>query len=148
MNCVTLVGIVDQDPEFFRLSEDRLVSRFTLVVERDEAGDRCDYIPIAVWNRQAEVVRNHLSKGDKAAIDGRISSRSWIDPDGSARKNLEVTATRIHFLSRPKLQPDQVTPREAPRCPSCDRVMSDREAAEQGSCNDCYGGPYSPGEPC
>jgi hypothetical protein len=27
----------------------------------------------------------------------------------------------------------------APRCPYCDRVMSAREAAEQGSCNDCYG---------
>jgi hypothetical protein len=24
-------------------------------------------------------------------------------------------------------------------CPYCGRVMSDREAAEQGACNDCYG---------
>lgn len=24
------------------------------------------------------------------------------------------------------------------RCPYCDRVMSAREAAEQGSCDDCY----------
>jgi ribosomal protein L37AE/L43A len=26
----------------------------------------------------------------------------------------------------------------APRCPYCDRVMSNREEAEQGACNDCY----------
>jgi hypothetical protein len=32
----------------------------------------------------------------------------------------------------------------APRCPYCDRVMSKREAAEQGACNDCNGGPYDP----
>jgi len=25
-----------------------------------------------------------------------------------------------------------------PRCPGCGRVMSDREAGEQGACNDCY----------
>jgi ribosomal protein L37AE/L43A len=28
--------------------------------------------------------------------------------------------------------------REPPRCPYCGRVMSHREAAEQGACNDCY----------
>lgn len=26
-----------------------------------------------------------------------------------------------------------------PRCPYCGRVMSNRESAEQGACNDCYG---------
>jgi hypothetical protein len=25
-----------------------------------------------------------------------------------------------------------------PRCPYCDRVMSNREHVEQGACNDCY----------
>jgi hypothetical protein len=29
-----------------------------------------------------------------------------------------------------------------PRCPGCGRVMSDREAAEQGACNDCNGGAW------
>ena len=33
---------------------------------------------------------------------------------------------------------------EAPRCPYCDRVMSNREAAEQGACNDCNGGAWDP----
>lgn len=27
-----------------------------------------------------------------------------------------------------------------PVCPYCARVMSNREAAEQGACNDCHGG--------
>jgi hypothetical protein len=31
-----------------------------------------------------------------------------------------------------------------PRCPGCDRVMSQREAAEQGACNDCNGGAWLP----
>ena len=30
-------------------------------------------------------------------------------------------------------------------CPTCGRVMSKREAAEQGACNDCHGGPYDGG---
>jgi hypothetical protein len=33
----------------------------------------------------------------------------------------------------------------APRCPSCGLVMSDREAVEQGACNECHpGGAYDP----
>jgi ribosomal protein L37AE/L43A len=35
------------------------------------------------------------------------------------------------------MSPDDVTTR---RCPYCGRVMSKREAEEQGSCNDCYRG--------
>lgn len=33
-------------------------------------------------------------------------------------------------------------PRPAPLCPGCDRVMSLREASEQGACNDCNGGAW------
>jgi hypothetical protein len=40
--------------------------------------------------------------------------------------------------------PRMSEPPPAPRCPYCDRVMSNREAAEQGSCNDCYGGAWGP----
>lgn len=29
-------------------------------------------------------------------------------------------------------------PTDSRRCPYCDRVMSTREAVEQGACNDCY----------
>jgi hypothetical protein len=39
---------------------------------------------------------------------------------------------------------ERSSPAPAPRCPSCDRVMGNREAVEQGSCNDCYGGAWSP----
>lgn len=35
-------------------------------------------------------------------------------------------------------------PPPAPRCPTCDRVMSNREAIEQGACNDCNGGAWDP----
>jgi ribosomal protein L37AE/L43A len=39
---------------------------------------------------------------------------------------------------------ERASRREAPRCPSCGLVMSNREASEQGACNDCSGGAYWP----
>lgn len=34
-------------------------------------------------------------------------------------------------------------PLAGPVCPHCGRVMSDREKAEQGACNDCHGGAWT-----
>jgi ssDNA-binding Zn-finger/Zn-ribbon topoisomerase 1 len=34
--------------------------------------------------------------------------------------------------------------RHGGECPGCGRIMSLREAAEQGACNDCNGGAYDP----
>lgn len=36
---------------------------------------------------------------------------------------------------------DDAAEHRAPRCPGCGLVMSGREAAEQGECNECHGGP-------
>jgi hypothetical protein len=39
--------------------------------------------------------------------------------------------------------PDAVAPMEGPPvCLGCGRVMSNREAAEQGACNECNGGAW------
>lgn len=35
---------------------------------------------------------------------------------------------------------DDAAEHRAPRCPGCGLVMSGREAAEQGECNECHGG--------
>jgi ribosomal protein L37AE/L43A len=35
-------------------------------------------------------------------------------------------------------------PIESIACPYCGRIMSNREADEQGACNDCNGGAYDP----
>jgi single-strand DNA-binding protein len=42
-----------------------------------------------------------LHKGDRAALDGRLRSRSWQAPDGTRRSAVEVVANRIQFLTPP-----------------------------------------------
>lgn len=48
----------------------------------------------------------------------------------------------VHRGGVEPIEPDDAA---APKCPSCGRIMSNREAAEQGACNDCSGGAYDPG---
>jgi ribosomal protein L37AE/L43A len=48
---------------------------------------------------------------------------------------------QVHTIIEVESPDEELGP---PRCPGCGRVMSVREAVEQGACNDCSGGAYDP----
>jgi single-strand DNA-binding protein len=102
VNCVTLVGNLASDVEMKELSEERKVASFLLAVDRESADGGADFIRVACWNRQAETCSEYLARGDQVAIDGRLRSRSWQEPDGKRRNAVEVVASRVQFLSKPK----------------------------------------------
>lgn len=49
-------------------------------------------------------------------------------------KDADLKAKLLAMRSLPRVQ----------ECPYCGLVMSHREAAEQGACNECYGDVYDP----
>jgi single-strand DNA-binding protein len=98
VNVVTLVGNLATDVELREVGGDARVATFTLAVDRP-TGDRADFVRVAVWNRLAESCRDHLAKGSRVALDGRLRSRSW-DEDGKRRTAVEVVANHVEFLSR------------------------------------------------
>ena len=102
MNCVTLVGNLASDVEMKELAEERKLASFLLAVDRESADGGADFIRVVCWNRQAETCAEYLARGDQVAIDGRLRSRSWQDPDGKRRSAVEVVAGRVQFLSKPK----------------------------------------------
>jgi len=102
VNCVTLVGNLASDVEMKELAEERKLASFLLAVDRESADGGADFIRVVCWNRQAETCAEYLARGDQVAIDGRLRSRSWQDPDGKRRGAVEVVASRVQFLSKPK----------------------------------------------
>ena len=102
MNCVTLVGNLASDVEMKELAEERKLASFLLAVDRESADSGADFIRVVCWNRQAETCAEYLARGEQVAIDGRLRSRSWQDPDGKRRSAVEVVASRVQFLSKPK----------------------------------------------
>ena len=96
MNVVTLIGNLTTDVELKEIGTDKKVATFQLAVDRPREG--ADFIGIATWDRQAETCAEYLRKGSKVAVDGRLRSRSWEDPDGKRRSALEVVANRVQFL--------------------------------------------------
>jgi single-strand DNA-binding protein len=99
VNVVTLIGHVATDVDLRDVGEERRVATFLLAVDRNSSAGGADFIPIAAWNKQADVCSHYLSRGKQVGLDGRLRSRSWEDTEGKRRNALEVVAHSVQFLS-------------------------------------------------
>ena len=101
LNKVILMGRLTRDPELRRTSSGTAVASFTLAVDRDfsrDGGEReVDFIDCVAWRGSAEFVCKHFTKGQMAAVSGRLQIRNWTDQDGAKRRNAEVIADEIYF---------------------------------------------------
>jgi single-strand DNA-binding protein len=97
MNVVTLIGNLASDVELREIDGQKRVANFLLAVDRPDKG--ADFVRVNAWNKQAEVCARYLTKGRRVAVDGRLRSRSWEEPDGKRRSAVEVVANRVEFLS-------------------------------------------------
>ena len=103
-NRVILVGRLSTDPELSYTPNGKAVTKMMLAINnqrKNKAGDKideADFIPITVWDKQAETVAEWLSKGKPALIEGRIKQERWISKDDQKRSRLVVIANAVRFL--------------------------------------------------
>ena len=102
MNKVLLIGRLARDPELRYTGTNLPVASFTLAVSRNFTGQNgereADFIPIIVWRKQAENVKNYLTQGSQVAVEGRMQVRNYDDKDGVKRYVTEVVAETVQFL--------------------------------------------------
>ncbi len=106
MNAVSLVGRLTRDPELRTAGTTEIASLRLAVTSRgrDDAGnwtDKSNFFDVTVFGRQAEMVSQHMSKGRRIGILGRLSWREWEAQDGSKRQSVEVVANDVFFLDSP-----------------------------------------------
>jgi single-strand DNA-binding protein len=66
--------------------------------DADNWTDKPNFFDIKVFGNQAEMLSQHLSKGRRVGIDGRLDWSSWEAQDGSKRSKVEVVANTVQFL--------------------------------------------------
>ena len=104
INRVTIVGRLTRDPELAHLPSGTAVLKLGVAVngrQKDEAGnwtDKPNFFDIKVFGNQAEMLSQHLSKGRRVGIDGRLDWSSWEAQDGSKRSKVEIVANTVQFL--------------------------------------------------
>lgn len=106
-NSVVMVGRLTRDPEFRRTGIGKAVCSFDIAISRrmkdSVTGEWKDadptFVPIIVWDVQAERCGERLKKGLSVHVEGRLQTNKWEGADGTRRSRLEVVASRVQFLS-------------------------------------------------
>lgn len=102
MNNVVLIGNLGKDPELTTTPSGKSVCKFSLAVQNQTKGDDgrygVDFFNIMVWNAPGENCAKFLTKGKKAAVKGRLTTRSW-EQDGVKRYATDIVAEQVEFLS-------------------------------------------------
>ena len=105
VNRVTLVGNVGEVPRVSERDGEAFVANFPLAtneVWRDKEGEevrRTEWHRIVVWNRAADIVKQHVKKGDALYVEGKISTNSWDDKEGNKHYSTEIVCDNFLFLS-------------------------------------------------
>lgn len=108
MNKVVIIGNLTKDPEtrYTTGENPTAICRFTVAVnekrknpQTKEWEDSPSFIPVTVFGKQGENCDKYLSKGSKAAVEGRIQTGSYTNKEGQKVFTTEVVASSVEFLS-------------------------------------------------
>ena len=101
MNQVSLIGRLTADPECFA-GEKTMMASFRLAVQRRGEDAGAMFIDVKCFDGQAGSVADHLSKGRKVAVSGRLEQAEWVTKEGDKRSKHQVVADAVEFLDAPK----------------------------------------------
>ena len=104
LNKVTLLGNLGDDPETrftpsgTRVTSASLATDETWVDPRGGRRRRTEWHRLVFWRRLAEVASQHLRKGVRVCVEGRLQTRKWEDPRGHRHSVTEIVVTDLRFV--------------------------------------------------
>lgn len=104
INKVILVGNLGADPEARYTQSGTPVTTFNIATTerwKDREGNRqeeTEWHRIVAWNRLAEICSEHLKKGKKVYIEGKLKTRKWQDQNGNDRNTTEIIARDMQMF--------------------------------------------------
>lgn len=100
MNKVILIGRLVADPDLKITPAGTSVAKYRMAVDRPFSKDgkrEADFISCVAFGKGADFAGNHLHKGTKIAIEGRIQTGSYEKEDGSKVYTTDVIVDRHEF---------------------------------------------------
>lgn len=97
LNTVALVGRLGRDPELRTTAGGTPVCNLSLAVD-GRGEDAVSWIEVTLFGKSAEAAAEHLAKGRRIGVQGRLEQRRWQAQDGSNREKVGVVADRFQFL--------------------------------------------------
>ena len=116
MNTVSLIGRLTKDPELRYTNSGVATTTLRLAVPRRKRNGEDQppvYVDVVSFDKQAEAVAEHLTKGRRVAVTGRLEYREWQGQDGSPHSKHEVVADQVEFMDAPPKQAANGAPEPA-----------------------------------
>ena len=104
VNKVILIGNLGQDPEVRYMANGNAVANVTVATSeswKDQQGqqqERTEWHRCVMYRRLAEIVGEHLKKGAKVYMEGRLQTREWQDQQGQKRYTTEIIVNEMQML--------------------------------------------------
>ena len=109
MNRVELLGRVGTDPELRYTQSGTAVAQLRLATDRRRQNGEveADWHNITAWGKTAEIISEHVGKGERLLVTGKLVNSSYETPEGERRYRTEVHAAEVIFLgARSTSDPD------------------------------------------
>ncbi len=121
LNKVIIAGRLTYDIELKSTQSGQSVARMSVATNRkwnDKDGkkhEEAEFHTVILWGKQAEAASQFLSKGSMVLVEGRLSTRSYADKNGTEHKVTEIIAEKVEFGQREqKVAPMHVRPEDMP----------------------------------
>lgn len=101
----SLIGNLGNDPEMKYSAGGQGFLRFNVASNyrrrspEGEWQDVTEWVRVTMFGARAESLAQHLKKGTRVYVDGRLEARPWTDQQGNVRAGLEVVASDVEFFS-------------------------------------------------
>lgn len=105
LNKVMIIGNLGRDPEMRYTPSGKPVTTFSVATNHiwfdvnNQKHSETEWFNVVCWNNLAEICKEHLSKGDRVYIEGRLQTRRWEDAEGNQRTSVEIVAAEMMILS-------------------------------------------------
>ncbi|MET3700174.1 single-strand DNA-binding protein [Bacillus oleivorans] len=114
MNVIILTGNAVKDVELRYSPSGTPIANGTIAVQRDfknQQGEyETDFFNFVVIGKLGEVMANHIRKGDKFGIKGKLQNRVWEKDDGKKQYFTEVFVDGFDFPVKPKGKNENTPP--------------------------------------
>lgn len=99
INHIILVGRAGRDAEIRYFESGKVVSTFSIAVNRPMKDGQTDWFDIEIWGKQAEIAGEYVKKGSLIGIEGRLRWDTWTSKDsGDINIKPLVIAESIRLL--------------------------------------------------
>ena len=104
VNKVILLGNLGKDPDLRYTPSGKAVATFSLATSErwtsqdGQKQENTTWHNIVAWGKQAETMKEYLTKGRQVYIEGRIANRSYEDKEGNKKYVSEVVVQSFSFV--------------------------------------------------